>query len=150
MLCDLLALNSVAASEAAIFNAVARWAAAGGWGDRVGEDAQSAHDTQCAHDTQGAQGSDCSSLERDREESRECVQGSNRERSCAQDRSASTAGAAPSVNASPWVHDASDVLHVLSLVRFPLMKPQVCLFEHCVFVFMCVCCLNVRVCLRVH
>ncbi|KAF5828541.1 hypothetical protein DUNSADRAFT_17460 [Dunaliella salina] len=32
VLCDLLALNSVAASEAAIFEAVARWAAAGGFG----------------------------------------------------------------------------------------------------------------------
>eukprot|EP00983_Pelagomonas_calceolata_P131722 1161803-Pelagomonas_calceolata.AAC.19 len=154
VLCDLLALNSVAASEAVIFEAVARWAAAGGFGG--GEQGSQGH-TLGSHRGVGGGGHprgagdgihvngsshSCDPPALFSLSNGDCNYGSLGESTpagaahrqdsvqCGVEHNShvgpGTAEPQPQHPSSSSIrHEASDVLRVLSLVRFPLMKPQV-------------------------
>jgi len=169
VLCDLLTLNSVAAPEVSIFDAVCRWAAAGGWGaggvpwhdssgggeaaggggvcDGRGSGIRAGTGGEHAPQWKQLGGNTGDSVLSSGTAGSRSIGGVHRmddeaEMTCLSSLSQQTPTAPPlmapasqvqppshpsGMSSAPTrvVHDPSDVLHVLSLVRFPLMKPQV-------------------------
>lgn len=104
VLCDLLSLNSVTAPERMIFDAVVRWAEAGGWGREAADSADAAgSSSSCTGAALEAPGGGPSSQQQQQHQQQ----------------------GPPALAQQQDRHAADDVLHVLSLVRFPLMQPQV-------------------------